>query len=646
MLRMEALEERLRGWLFSMPPGTKAVRVERDPSYQIGEEVVVAGGTTTKIKAGRTDGKGWQPAAATKTFRVSLLVVTVALIITLEAVYQQSKRDNGLAEVDTEGYTRYLWLFLPALAMAGLGLAYGAVDSAMRTLHPYLELAMHADGNREDAMEFDPRSSTALVALVQTIRRRCYGLSAIIIATILGSLLTIAASGLYLVDQSTQTVEMIDLGIGLWFDITSAPDQHRMYIEGRNPPDVWTNQVIQFNNLSFPTGTYEGFAFAMPNATGFSNLTRYYGDMDTTSTARLQATLPAAQARANCSLYRFWDAVDLKPAPNTPFALQLFSVEAPPPPGCNSGGTLRTTNSTATSPLTPESRSLLFATESGAAPREGYFGFIPTLLRWTLRPNETSTTDFFSDPRDDRTPYTVCNDDTQHLFVMYGHRVSDTIHNISLLHCLPFVQSVSVSATFSLPALRIDDSFPVTPDPETARPWSVANNTRNSIPLPELPSISFFTTLTLGRGATPLDDSLIGGLADNTKRAAMIRRIESVYSQLAAQSLHLNFRRPWDVGNITDDGRLVRGMPLVGGFVGAEVSVPMARARGRLVQSVVSTRLLEGLLVALGVCLGVSFWLMRGMGGGLWLDPGSVGARMVLLGGVGTKGGSEGAFGG
>jgi hypothetical protein len=65
------------------------------------------------------------------------------------------------------------------------------------------------------------------------------------------------------------------------------------------------------------------------------------------------------------------------------------------------------------------------------------------------------------------------------------------------------------------------------------------------------------------------------------------------------------------------------------------VSVPAGRGRGRLVQSAVATRVLEGLLVCLAVCAGVSFWVLRGTEGILPVDPGSVAGRMGLLVGSG-----------
>jgi hypothetical protein len=99
----------------------------------------------------------------------SLIATTLILFVALEVVYRMSNKHGGIAEVTTEGYSQYLWLYLPALAMAGLGLASGSMDIAARTIHPFSELSRGRPA-KMDVMRFDPRSSTALVAVAQTLR--------------------------------------------------------------------------------------------------------------------------------------------------------------------------------------------------------------------------------------------------------------------------------------------------------------------------------------------------------------------------------------------------------------------------------------------------------------------------------------------
>lgn len=105
-----------------------------------------------------------------------------------------------------------------------------------------------------------------------------------------------------------------------------------------------------------------------------------------------------------------------------------------------------------------------------------------------------------------------------------------------------------------------------------------------------------------------------------------IRRIETAMGKLSAEVISLSFREPFT-------GAVDEGIPLPGSITGS-IRVPLPQGRARLVQSSVSTRLLESLLSALVICSCVSWWLVGGARGEvLPVDPGSVAARMALFAG-------------
>jgi hypothetical protein len=605
---METVATHLRGYLFSSSPSLETVQAQVDPHF---DDRQMAHAKIPLHDAGHPISKWWRPTAATKTFRISLTVMTLLLFASLEVVYHLSNKHGGLVDVFKEGHTRYIWLYVPPFSMACLGLAYGAMDTAVRTLHPYSELSRGAEGNG-DAMEFDPRSSTSLVAVAQSLRRRSFGLSAVISTSILAGLLTIAASGLYSTTESAQKTESIALDLESWFDIESASQMEGSYNGRLDLPDALISQAIQFNNLSYPGGTYREVAFAMPDTGRVGVYPK-----GSTSPATLRATIPAAQAQANCSFYRFWGAIQLEPNQST----YHFNLDVEPPPGCKRGPTHALS----------DDRYIVLAHDAGLTPPPGYFGFV-SLLGWKLLPEAFEVEgDRFSP--DNRDPYTVCSDNTQHLFMVYGRRIDLTMHNVTVLHCLPFVQAVEVEADFTLPALTVDDSKSPPRAVGPATPWNSTNPAMNSIPLSVVAAKEnngtdpFFTVLTRGGPDATLLDTLTG----RDKIPAMIDRINTVYAQLSAQSLHYNFRRP--TANLTATNETNGRPPPGSGSIEATISVPAPPGMARLVQTQLSTRFLQGLLLCLAACAGVSFWVLRGSERVLPADPGSIAARMGLLAG-------------
>jgi len=545
----------------------------------------------------------WRPMAATKMYRIILIITTLLIFVAVEVLYQVSKKNAGLAEVNTEGYTRYFWLFIPSVCMATLGLAYGAADTAARTLYPFVELST-GRGGTQSTMEFDPRTLTALVALPQILYRRRFTLSAVVSTSILGSLLTIAASGLFLAKPLASGTQGITLDLATWFDLRPGPKPYmhkwRYYEEEGIPMGDLTllDRAIQFNNLSFPPGTYDRLAFALPDISHLSS-----------NSNTITARLPAVELQANCTPHQFWDSMELN-------EVLEFPIEIEPPPGCtpanesykdeNIVGTLFD-ELTLNTGLTP--------------PNQGYFGFVVGNMWWGGH---------FENQ------YTICSDDTIHIFLFYGNRIAKKAYNNTILHCLPFVQAIEVEATFSLPSLAVDDTKSPPKVVGQPTPWHSKIGYENSILLPLVIETNptnydrFFTALTQGRSGAPMED-LIG----RDRVDLMIEHVDTTFGQLAAQALYFQFRDSMDnitAGMVEGDGR-----PLPPRTVRATVNIPAAEGRGRLIQTEMSSRLLEVLLLCLVICTGVSLVLERrnGVDTGriLPVDPGSIAARMSLLSG-------------
>ncbi|TPX12840.1 uncharacterized protein E0L32_006720 [Thyridium curvatum] len=570
----------------------------------------------------------WMPVGGAASYRIGLIVLTCGLVAALEALYQTSIKNRGLLQVSTEGYAKYGWLFLPTLTMALVAISYTTIDFAARTLHPYRELRRLKENN-VDTMVYDPFARTTLLAVPHALGRRYVALSAAMITSVLGPLLTIAASGLFTPTFVPATQNMT-LKLDRWFDISNSALLENKYAlkgaTGGTPADVVVNQAIQYNNLSYSQWTYDEFAFASINPDTFRGQ-----DM---SNRTLEARLPAARAQLNCTPIE---------AQKTTFQANGlgFYIPITAPPGCKAHED-------------PANTTLFVTNQNVATPDDGFFahwasvfGSIPQDLL-----------DLFSGALDIRTPYSACGDDTQHLFFIYGHQTGNVTDDLTVLHCMPYVEALLVDVSLRLPSLEIDDQ--TSPPPRavegTARPFDRVNATADSIPFP-FPATgqvtgrkldAFFTMATVGRDGTPL-----GQLMGRDNAGRMLRTMNHLFAQLCAQTLGLVYRVPMAAVGATSTAASARRRQEGGNLpssssnpltaAAAAESVPgadlprAAAATGtllggatRLEQSSVSTRILEGLLLGMAVAAAASFAL----GGGVRVlpkNPGSLAARMSLL---------------
>ncbi|CCF41405.1 hypothetical protein CH063_00395 [Colletotrichum higginsianum] len=601
---------RLSNFRFYLLPGNNATQVT------IGVQPKKARLATPSSKAedASPEEQWWKPMAAGIPYKSSLIAITVAVVVTLEVLLQQSIKHGGLATVSTDGYTKYSWLFVPALITGGLALAYNAVDTTNRLLHPFQQLRA-AKGPNLLAMRYDPLGKVTMTATAHALRNRYLALAAGMLTSLLGPLLTIAASGLFspsLVPGS-QRVEVRLTG---WFDVSTASLNDSMYLGSTNTDSV-LSQAILFNNASYMKGTYETFVFPqielpahLTTSTGGNNASTN----GSSGTSSLAVRLPAVRGQLNCTKYasfrgqQYYDRKDpLRHA---------YMVPIDPPPNC-------------VAPSRPQKitdgrdrSKLLLTEEKGSYPNEGSFAW--QAERWWSRPVDgveiIRLVDHWS-------PFDVCMDGRQHIFFTFGHHTDPTTNEVHVLHCMPYLESVTVDAKFSLPDLESPQDAadaPVAVE-ETARTWDSGPGGDNSVTFPDLVHVSlgssdgprvdaFFQALTTGKDAVPLAE-IANVEAVNETMAKMNR----LYQILVAQSVSEHFR-----SGVPGDGTVPNGfLPVVDGDI-IDVS------RVRLLQSPISTRILEGLLLTMLACSLVVFAL-AGPAGILPKNPGSIASRMSLL---------------
>lgn len=179
-----------------------------------------------------------------------------------------------------------------------------------------------------------------------------------------------------------------------------------------------------------------------------------------------------------------------------------------------------------------------------------------------------------------------------YLWWMVGHETDAGIGELILLSCNPYIESLLVDTTFKLPGYAIDESRPPRPDESTA---TFLSNDSSAINPPITPSSilgsldDLFQAVVWGVDGTPIED-LVGEA--NVPR--LLAKSERTYAQLVAQSLHFNYQSTTTAA-------------LAGPFNGTVTD----SNRTRLVQNELSTRLLEGILLFMALCAGLSFALER-----------------------------------
>lgn len=214
----------------------------------------------------------------------------------------------------------------------------------------------------------------------------------------------------------------------------------------------------------------------------------------------------------------------------------------------------------------------------------------------------------------------VCGDKRQHYFIGLGMKA------LSLLHCVPYVEALWVTAAFSLPHLSLIQTVPVVPDTGSSVFLSDSAS-MTAFPYPQWRTL--FTALINGSSGVGQLAELMPGPDDNDGRR-LINAVEGILAEYLAQNLHLHYRHPLDANDQNDtstsdyDLLNAHGQPANGTVTD--------RSRLRLMQNEVSTRLLQGLLGAMALCLVAESLLGRGARI-IPRDPGSIASRMAYFAG-------------
>ncbi|KAF3192977.1 hypothetical protein TWF225_010841 [Orbilia oligospora] len=486
----------------------------------------------TKLPEPAERSKWWKPLGLKWWVIIPLVVFPIAIIVALEVLYRKSVRDQGLAYIPDGGYVHYTWVFVPAFVMVVIVTLFNMLDYATRCIAPYQ--AMRADSTvASRGILYNPNGKLTLPALWFAIKEKHVTVIATTFAVLIAPVLTIAVSGLFY-SQLAANASTLTVQQDTWFNV-SFPDYNV------NTTDDIISSLIVSGNLSYPRWTYEDLAFGELSVLNDTTEAMDAADSVTVS-------VPAVRSALNCSIIPRERHLELRLGQEETIERGQNLTELPVwvnismPDQCGNSGTIF--------------NNITWLTDNIEHPQTGYFGHVLPISSFE-------------------------GENCPKLAVFYGKMNNNKIANFSTLFCSGYTQSLEVETTFLLPDFMIDTTTPGVSPPkrreETARWFS-----NQSV------SIEYsFATLKADSSSPDIFDDFIRGvvygkngmppeeLLDPEK---LMEGTAWLYAVSATQTLNQDTRIPNANGAARIEG------------------VSRTRPRSRLVQSLVSTRVLQVLL--------------------------------------------------
>jgi Protein of unknown function (DUF3433) len=512
--------------------------------------------------------KWWQPFAVSRAARCLVLIIPLALIAVLEVLYQRSHRSDGIFDVKSQGSLRYTWVYIPALVMIGVGSCYQMVDFGVCVFQPFHNLQKGSAPAQKSIMSTQ-FAKVPVHRLFNAIRKRQLIIVASTTAVLLAPMLTISVSGLYSA-QNLPLQQHVTIQQVKSFKQNVSPDMKAVYNRAAG--------LIMSNNLSFPLWTHEELAFPIMNVAPETFLNGASGDGMV-----LHAKVSAIRGVLNCTTVpdhlftsNFTDAPDFNSLlPKYLSSPRLIDFEFENWPNCWDN------NSYTYSSSVPENG--------------GYFGSLFSIGGWP------------------KAPLSSCPG----IFLVYGRVAGkeNIIEDSTILQCRPYLEELDVRTTFSVPGYAIDTSNPPQSDENSTKVlqniggpyyWTHHFQTLNASSETALLD-PFLQALIHGPDGIPAAE-LLGSA--NVPR--LIHGANHIFAVAVAQFLNSNYRENAPIDAKVYNGTLVN------------------LHRVRLVQSAISTRILQGLLGSMFLCAAFIFGSMR-MGRVLPKNPCSIAAVASML---------------
>ena len=402
-------------------------------------------------------GQWWHPFSASWTIYAFVFFLPLVLVAVLEGTYQYSKSHQGIVSLSNVRSTGYAWSYIPALVILALRLCFESLIFAASLFQPF-SLVRKGTARTQDLFR-NPVGSASLVNIWTALQDRQFALLAISIVSVLAPALSIAVAGLF----SPKPFQKTTMGFvhpADTFDLASPPTISTLHLTGAsgrlsgvdvgNAASLYSMGLLENVSTSYPSWMWDNLAFpkleidtagAIQNASAIESL---------------MVTLPAIRANMNCSAIQNATARTF----NGSFNSAGDSVDAgiavtiPAPGGC--------------SPL---------ACPYGLQPESNTLCVVDNFTnQWIYALNLYLTEDTvfgqWANPANGlglylnkTTPY-GCGTS----LAWFGNMKNSEVQNITVLQCAPYLETVDVAVDLLMPDFKISPSNPPRPFEDSAKP--------------------------------------------------------------------------------------------------------------------------------------------------------------------------------
>ena len=594
--------ERQQASNWPLPP-SRISRMLQIPATSLSRNAKRNHGRSNLVSLEGSEKSWWRPFAIRLPFMLLMLAIPIAIIVIVEIIQQYSDKHDGIVNTaDPIASVNALSNYLPAAFMMVVAIMFTTVEFIVMMFAPYSALAKGNSPARSSIMRDYP-GKLPVVALLKAIIVHHWAVCFSTIAAILGSLLPIVVSGLYITSEvpgsSSISVQQVDQFNLSWTNSVN------------NDSDAGNNIALAENlNLSSPRFTHDELAFPMIQLSSPSEAAQ---DM-------LRVQLPATRGTLNCTVVTS-QGITVSTSKLGFGGQANVTVQAPLPSNCQFEGpggndSSITFNKNFQMPLlTPTSN-------------EHYGGI---MLDLHVAPSFGDSLGFQSYGDGSGSSELDNPPGCPSLGFIFGYFTvgDDTNSNVTALMCSQLFEEVQAETEFLLPSLDLDPRNPPVPNESTAKYLA---NQINALPyriqtafdteITEYNGTNAFRTgnttmldpffQKLLYGPNPVDPtSLIG--SGNTVR--LMNAANHGYRQYMAQAFNSNMRQTLSPADrITVDARLLNPN------------------KSRLTQDRASKIVLQVLLAIMFVC-GVAAYLLADTKRVLPHSPTSIAGVASLLAG-------------
>lgn len=235
----------------------------------------------------------FKSASLSPTIRITVALALVAITTALEVTLRISTQNDGLGNVPSENqYIRYLWTTLPTVIFTFISMYCSSADFDTRSLAPFLHLVQGSTFG--SSVDLDLINKHPILLFYEELRSRSFEAMTSTLAVTLTSFLTIFSTGLFTeVSVATTVPAQLDVADFVWYATTGVDSQ------GYPDYSLSAAALILDANLTYTSFTHEDLVLPDMRVDGSSLLSH-----PNSSNIEFSGTFSAARPSfANCRLY-------------------------------------------------------------------------------------------------------------------------------------------------------------------------------------------------------------------------------------------------------------------------------------------------------------------------------------------------------